>query len=276
MSARIAERFATLRAQDRAALIAYVMAFDPDRATSLEVLKALPAAGADIIEIGFPFTDPMADGPSIQKANVRALKAGASLKGALDLVRAFRETDQATPIVLMGYLNPVEQMGADAFAAGARAAGVDGAILVDLPPEEDAEVRVALAGQGVSLIRLATPTTDAARLPVVLEGVTGFLYYVSVTGVTGARAIGVEDAEAAVARLKRSTDLPVAVGFGVREAAAAAAMARVADAVVVGSAFVDAIAAAQTAGEAVPPAAAAKVRELANAVRNARKQGSGR
>jgi tryptophan synthase alpha chain len=176
----------------------------------------------------------------------------------------------------MGYLNPVEQMGAQAFAAGARAAGVDGAILVDLPPEEDADVRAALGRQGVSLIRLATPTTDAARLPVVLEGVTGFLYYVSVTGVTGARAIGVEDAEAAVARLKRATDLPVAVGFGVREAAAAAAMARVADAVVVGSAFVDAIAAAQAAGDGVAPAAAAKVRELADAVRNARKQGSGR
>lgn len=273
MSARISKRFAELRAQKRAGLIAYVMAFDPDRATSLEVLKALPAAGADLIEIGFPFTDPMADGPSIQKANVRALKAGASLRGALELVKAFRENDQTTPIVLMGYANPVERMGAESFASEAKKAGVDGAIVVDIPPEEDADLRAALASQGLSLIRLATPTTNDQRLPAVLEGVTGFLYYVSVTGVTGARAIGVEDAATAVARLKRATDLPVAVGFGVREPAQAAAMAKVADAVVVGSAFVDVCASAAAAGQPVVDAVAAKVRELSAAVQSARKQG---
>lgn len=272
MSERIASRFAELRAEKRAALIAYVMAFDPDRATSLETLKALPAAGADLIEVGFPFTDPMADGPSIQKANVRALNAGASLRGALELVKAFRETDETTPVVLMGYANPVEQMGAEAFAREAKSAGVDGVILVDIPPEEDADIRAALGRQGLSLIRLATPTTDDKRLPAVLEGVTGFLYYVSVTGVTGAKAIAAPEAAAAVARLKRATDLPVAVGFGVRDGEAAAAMAQVADAVVVGSAFVDASAAAAAAGEPVAAAVAAKVRELSAAVRSARKQ----
>jgi tryptophan synthase alpha chain len=270
VNSRIDQRFAELRAQDRAGLIAYVMAFDPDRATSLEVLKALPQAGADLIEVGFPFTDPMADGPSIQKANERALKAGASLRGAMDLVKAFRKGDQTTPVVLMGYANPVERIGARAFASEAKASGVDGAILVDIPPEEDTDLRAALAAQGLSLIRLATPTTDEKRLPVVLEGVTGFLYYVSVTGVTGAKAIGVENAAGAVARLKRATDLPVAVGFGVRDADAAAAMARVADAVVVGSAFVD-VCAEAAPGEAAQ-AVAAKVQELSAAVRGARRQ----
>lgn len=272
MTSRIASRFADLRAQNRAGLIAYTMAFDPDRETSLDILKALPAAGADIIEVGFPFSDPMAEGPSIQKASARALKAGGGLAGTIDLVRRFRETDTATPVILMGYANPVEQMGAQAFAGAARAAGADGAILVDLPPEEDLDVRLALEAQGLSLIRLATPTTDDNRLLTVLEGVTGFLYYVSVTGVTGAKAIGVEDAGAAVSRLKRATDLPVAVGFGVRDAASAARMAAVADAVVVGSAFVDAGAAAVAAGEPPADAIAARVRELAAAVRGARRQ----
>jgi len=268
MSARIERRFAALKAERRAGLIAYVMAFDPDRETSLEILKALPAAGADLIEIGFPFSDPMAEGPSIQRASERALKAGGSLRGALELVRRFREGDRTTPLILMGYANPVEQMGARAFADQAKAAGVDGVILVDIPPEEDADIRAALGGQGLSLIRLATPTTDDRRLPAVLEGVTGFLYYVSVTGVTGARAIGVESAAAAVTRLKRATDLPVAVGFGVRDAAQAAAMAKVADAVVVGSAFVDAAAVAADPVAAV----AAKVQELSAAIRGARRQ----
>lgn len=272
MTTRIASRFAALRAEGRAGLVAYVMAHDPDAATSLEILKALPAAGADLIEVGFPFTDPMADGPSIQKAALRALKAGGSLKGTLDLVRAFRDSDAETPVIVMGYLNPVEHMGAAAFAMGAAAAGVDGVILVDLPPEEDAEVRDALGSQGISLIRLATPTTDAARLPVVLKGVTGFLYYVSVTGVTGALAIGVEAAADAVARIKRSTDLPVAVGFGVREPEAAAAIARVADAVVVGSAFVDAVAGAE-GREHVVACVTDKVASLAAAVRSARVEG---
>lgn len=244
------------------------MAFDPDRETSLEILKALPAAGADLIEIGFPFSDPMAEGPSIQKASERALKAGGSLRGAMELVRGFREGDQTTPLILMGYANPVERIGASPFASQAKAAGVDGVILVDIPPEEDADIRAALGGHGLSLIRLATPTTDDKRLPVVLEGVTGFLYYVSVTGVTGARAIGIDDAAAAVARLKRATDLPVAVGFGVREPAQAAAIAKVADAVVVGSAFVDVVAGASRA-DAVA-AVTAKVQELSAAVRGAR------
>lgn len=272
MTARITARFAQLRAESRAGLIAYVMAFDPDRETSLQILKALPAAGADLIEIGFPFSDPMAEGPSIQKASERALKAGGSLRGVLELVRRFRESDQTTPLILMGYANPVEQMGAGPFAREAKTAGADGAIIVDLPPEEDADIRSALGSQGLSLVRLATPTTDDKRLPTVLEGVTGFLYYVSVTGVTGDRTIGVAAAAEAVARLKRATDLPVAVGFGVRDAAAAAAMARVADAVVVGSAFVDVSAKASAAGEPVAAAVAAKVQELSAAVRGARKQ----
>lgn len=270
MTARIAARFAHLKSEQRAGLIAYVMAFDPDGDTSLDILKALPGAGADLIEVGFPFSDPMAEGPSIQKASERALKAGGSLRGVMDLVSRFRETDQTTPIILMGYANPVEQMGAGAFAHQAKRAGADGAILVDIPPEEDAEIRAALAAQDLSLIRLATPTTDDKRLPVVLEGVTGFLYYVSVTGVTGGQAIGVDAAASAVARLKRATDLPVAVGFGVRDGAQAAAMAQVADAVVVGSAFVDVIA---QAGADAPAAVAAKVRELSAAVRGARKLG---
>ena len=274
MSARISRRFTALKTEKRAGLIAYMMAHDPDADTALDILRALPAAGADLIEIGFPFTDPMAEGPSIQKASERALKAGGSLKGTLELVRRFRENDADTPVILMGYCNPVETMGAEAFAAAAKTAGADGAIIVDLPPEEDIDVREALGSQGLSLIRLATPTTDDARLPTVLEGVTGFLYYVSVTGVTGGQAIGVAAAEVAVARLKRATDLPVAVGFGVRDTAAAAAMARVADAVVIGSAFVDEIAKASATGDpavgAVVGAVVAKVKELSEAVRGAR------
>jgi len=272
LTARIDQRFAALKAEGRAGLVAYVMAHDPDLETSLEIIKALPAAGADVIEVGFPFSDPMAEGPSIQKAAERGLKAGGTLHGVLDLVARFRETDQTTPVILMGYANPVEQMGAEAFAQRAKAAGADGAILVDLPPEEDIDIRTALGGQGLSLIRLATPTTDAARLPVVLEGVTGFLYYVSVTGVTGAQAVGVDAARAAVERLKRSTDLPIAVGFGVRDAQSASAIARVADAVVVGSAFVDVIAKAAADGSPVVQAVSAKVQELARAVRTAREQ----
>jgi tryptophan synthase alpha chain len=273
LSARISARFGRLKSEGRAGLVAYVMAYDPDLETSLDILRALPAAGADVIELGFPFSDPMAEGPTIQKGSERALKAGGTLQGVLALVARFRAEDQATPVILMGYANPVEQMGADAFAAAAKAAGADGAIIVDLPPEEDGDLRSALGAQGLSLIRLATPTTDDKRLPVVLEGVTGFLYHVSVTGVTGAKSIGVADAAEAVARLKRATDLPVAVGFGVRDAGAAAAMAKVADAVVVGSAFVDEIAKAKGAGQPVAPAVLAKVRELAAAVHRARMQG---
>jgi tryptophan synthase alpha chain len=271
MSARLSARFAQLKREGRAGLIAYVMANDPDHETSFEILRGLPAAGADVIELGFPFTDPMADGPSIQRAAERALNAGASLKGALALVARFRKHDQDTPIVLMGYLNPVEQMGARAFASNAAEAGADGAIIVDAPPEEDRELREALGGHDLALIRLATPTTDDARLPKVLEGASGFLYYVAVAGVTGAKSAQADAARTAIQRLKRATHLPVALGFGVREPELAAAIAREADAVVVGSAFVDEITAALAEGKPgeAPQRVFAKVRTLAHAVRTA-------
>lgn len=271
---RLSARFADLRAQNRAGLVVYVMASDPDTDTSLEILKALPAAGADVIELGFPFSDPMADGVSIQRAAERALKAGGSLAKSLDLAARFRETDQTTPLVLMGYANPVEQLGPQAFAERARAAGVDGAILVDIPPEEDAEIRAALAAADLSLIRLATPTTDDRRLPTVLSGVSGFLYYVAVTGVTGTRSAAAIDVKAAVERLKRATEIPVAVGFGVREPDAARELARYADAVVVGSAFVDVVGELAAAGRAqdAPDAVARKVKAISEAVRGARTQ----
>jgi len=243
MSTRLDRRFADLKRANRAGLVTYIMASDPDHETCLEILKGLPAAGADVIELGFPFTDPMADGPSVQKAAIRSLNAGGSLKQTLALVARFREHDQDTPIILMGYLNPVEQMTPVKFASNAAEAGVDGAILVDVPPEEDAEIRAALKAKSISLIRLATPTTDDSRLPKVLDGVSGFLYYVSVAGVTGANAATDDAIKSAVTRLKRHTDLPIAVGFGVREAEAAHAIAQTADAVVVGSAIVDEIAA---------------------------------
>lgn len=272
MSARIASRFATLKREGRAGLVAYVMACDPDLETSFEILRGLPAAGADVIELGFPFSDPMADGPSIQYAAERALKAGGTLKKVIALVERFRKEDAATPIVLMGYANPVEQMGYEAFAASAASAGVDGVIIVDIPPEEDKELRGALGAKGVSLIRLATPTTDDKRLPVVLDGVSGFLYYVSVAGVTGQKAARAENVSAAVTRLKRATELPIAVGFGVREAEAARQIARVADAVVVGSAFVDEVTAAVASGapEHAPKRVHDKVKLLSGAVQSAR------
>jgi len=267
---RIGERFASLKRSGRAGLVAYVMASDPDHETCLEILRGLPTAGADVIELGFPFTDPMADGPSVQKAALRALKAGGSLKQTLDLVRRFRETDKDTPLILMGYANPIESMGYDAFARALHASGADGAIVVDLPPEEDAPLRAAFAAHDLSIIRLATPTTDANRLTKVLEGASGFLYYVSVAGVTGVNAASAGAVRAAVERLRRATTLPIAVGFGVREPEAARAIAADADAVVVGSAFVD----ETVAG---PPSQAAehvlrKVRLLGEAVRQAREK----
>lgn len=268
--ARISARFAALKAEGRAGLIAYVMAGDPDAETSLEIVRAAVAAGADIIELGFPFSDPMADGPVIQKAGQRALAQGMSLAGALALVRRFRAEDEATPLVLMGYANPVEQMGAPDFAARAAEAGVDGAIIVDLPPEEDAPLRAALDAKGLALIRLATPTTDAARLPRVLDGVSGFVYYVSIAGVTGVGAAGA-DVAPAVERLRAAVRLPIAVGFGVRDAEAAARIARTADAVVVGSAFVEA--AADGPPETAALRVAEKVQSLAVAVRAARAAG---
>lgn len=268
MSTRLASRFAALKREGRAGLVAYVMASDPDHETCFEILRGLPSAGADVIELGFPFSDPMADGPSIQKAALRALKAGGSLKQSLELARRFRETNSDTPLILMGYANPIESMGYEAFATAMAASGADGAIIVDLPPEEDAPLRAAFRSNGLSIIRLATPTTDTNRLTKVLDGASGFLYYVSVAGVTGANAATSDQVRAAVERLKRATDLPIAVGFGVREPEAARAIAVNADAVVVGSAFVDEI----TAGPA-PQAVERvlrKVAQLSEAVRSAR------
>ncbi|MFT3728273.1 MAG: tryptophan synthase subunit alpha [Terricaulis sp.] len=241
MSRRLDKRFASLRAQKRAALVAYIMASDPDHETCLEILRGLPAAGADVIELGFPFTDPMADGPAIQRAGLRALKAGGSLRKTLELVARFREYNQDTPLVLMGYTNPIETMGVQEFANEMHKAGGDGAIIVDLPPEEDKDLRAAF-GSDLSLIRLATPTTDDARLPTVIEGVSGFIYYVAVAGVTGANAATASSIKSAVERLKRATSLPIVVGFGVREQDAARAIALTADGVAVGTAFVDEIA----------------------------------
>lgn len=271
-TARIAARFAALKREGRAGFVAYVMASDPDWETALEIVRSLPAAGADFIELGFPFTDPMADGPSVQRAGERALKAGGSLRKTLDLCAAFRREDGETPVILMGYSNPVERLGHASFAKLAHKAGADGAIVVDAPPEEDASLRGALAGEGLSLIRFATPTTDDSRLVSILEGVSGFLYYVSFTGVTGAKAIVSDLASAAVARIKRQTELPVAVGFGVREPAQAAAVARIADAVVVGSAFCDVVGDCVKAGKPqdAPAAVAARARALSEAIRAAR------
>jgi tryptophan synthase alpha chain len=242
LTTRLDQRFASLRTRNRAAFVAYIMASDPDHDTCFDTLRQLPAAGADVIELGFPFSDPMADGVSVQKAGQRALKAGGSLRKTLNLVERFRAHDKDTPIILMGYANPVEQMGHTAFAEEAHKAGVDGVIVVDLPPEEDAPLRAALSPHQVSLIRLATPTTNDERLKTVLEGVSGFVYYVAVAGVTGAKAAAADDVGAAVERLKRATSLPIAVGFGVREPEAARTIALTADAVVVGSAIVDEIA----------------------------------
>lgn len=272
MSKRIDARFAKLRAEKRAGLVAYIMGFDPDRETSFEILRALPKAGADVVELGFAFSDPMADGISIQRAAERALHAGASLRGTLDLVRRFRAEDPDTPVILMGYANPVEQMTYPVFAQEMSGAGADGAIIVDLPPEEDFALREQFSQRDISLIRLATPTTDDRRLPTVLDGVSGFLYYVSLAGVTGTKAVGVDAANAAVARLKKSTTLPIAVGFGVRTPEAAANIARVADAVVVGSHFVDEVRACVEAGKAAeaPARVAASVKIMSDAVRRAR------
>lgn len=267
-SPRLAARFAALKADNRAGLITYVMGGDPDVETTLGILHAAARAGADVIELGFPFTDPMADGPTIQRAALRSLAAKTTLRAVLDIAARFRAENADTPLILMGYLNPIEQMGLDAFAEGAAAAGVDGAIIVDLPPEEDFDLRAAFAPRNLSLIRLATPTTDEKRLETVLDGVSGFLYYVSLTGVTGVQAVGPEAARAAAQRLKAATDLPVAVGFGVRDPEAAAAIARTADAVVVGSAIVDAIADGPAAS--APSRVTAKVAALAEAIRHAR------
>jgi tryptophan synthase alpha chain len=241
MTTRIDRRFADLKREGRAALVTFIMAGDPDHATALAIARALPAAGADIIELGMPFTDPMADGPAIQAAGLRALKAGETLSGTLDLVRDFRAGDDTTPIVLMGYYNPVYIYGVDRFLTDALAAGVDGLIVVDLPPEEDSELCLPALTAGLNFIRLATPTTDDRRLPAVLSNTSGFVYYVSITGITGAATPDFGKVASAVARIKNHTHLPVAVGFGVKTADHAAAIASGADGVVVGSALVEAV-----------------------------------
>jgi tryptophan synthase alpha chain len=241
MTTRIDRRFAQLKTEGRAALVTFLTAGDPDPETSLALLRAIPAAGADVVELGMPFTDPMADGPAIQISSQRALKAGQTLKKTLDMVRAFRQADDATPLVLMGYYNPIYVYGVDRFLRDAKSAGVDGLIVVDLPPEEDEELCLPALKAGVNFIRLATPTTDDKRLPAVLANTSGFVYYVSITGITGAATPDPTKVAAAVARIKRHTKLPVAVGFGVRSAEQAAVIAAGADGVVVGSALVNAL-----------------------------------
>jgi tryptophan synthase alpha chain len=239
MSTRIEKRFAALKKDGRAALVTFTMAGDPDYDTSLAIAKALPKAGADIIELGMPFTDPMADGPAIQAAGLRALKSGQRMTKTLAMVREFRKEDDETPIILMGYYNPIFIYGNERFLTDAKAAGVDGLIVVDLPPEEDDELCLPALKAGLNFVRLATPTTDDGRLPAVLSHTSGFVYYVSITGITGAAAPDTAKVTAAIARIKRHTELPVAVGFGVKTAEQARAIAERADGVVVGSALVD-------------------------------------
>jgi tryptophan synthase alpha chain len=241
VTTRIDACFARLTKEGRSAFITFLMAGDPDPVTSLEIIKALPKAGADIIEIGMPFTDPMADGPAIQAAGLRALKAGMTLKKTLDLVRAFRAGDATTPLVLMGYYNPIYIYGVDRFLADAKSAGVDGLIIVDLPPEEDTELCLPAMQAGLNFIRLATPTTDDKRLPAVLANTSGFVYYVSITGITGSASADANVVGEAVARIKRHTKLPVCVGFGIRTPQAARGIAAHADGAVVGTALVDAL-----------------------------------
>ena len=241
MTTRIDRRFADLEREGRAALVTFTMAGDPDTKTSLEILKALPKAGADVIELGMPFTDPMADGPAIQAGGLRALNAGQDMIKTLGMIRAFRKGDNATPIVLMGYHNPIYIYGVTKFLADAKSAGVDGLIVVDLPPEEDEELCLPALKAGLNFIRLATPTTDDKRLPAVLANTSGFVYYVSITGITGSAAPDADKVHAAVTRIKRHTKLPVAVGFGVRTAKQARAIAAGAEGVVVGSALVNAV-----------------------------------
>lgn len=269
---RLTERFAALAAEDRAAFVAYVMAGDPDIAVSSEILARLPAAGADIIELGMPFSDPMAEGPTIQRAAQRSLAAKTKIADVLAMVAAFRQQDDATPIVLMGYLNPVLFHGFEAFAAKAATAGVDGLIIVDCPPEEADPLADALDAVGVSLIRLAAPTTDDVRLPAVVRRTSGFVYYVSVAGVTGVKEAVSANVAQPVQRLRAASGLPVAVGFGIRTPEKAAEVARLADGVVVGSALVDEIEGALNSGsnENVTERVLSKAAELAKAVRLAR------
>jgi tryptophan synthase alpha chain len=275
MTTRIEKCFAALKAEGRAALVTFTMAGDPDARTSLAIARALPKAGADVIELGMPFTDPMADGPAIQASGQRALRAGQTMKKTLALVREFRKGDDATPVVLMGYYNPVYIYGVEKFLADAKTAGVDGLIVVDLPPEEDDELCVPALKAGLNFIRLATPTTDDRRLPAVLANTSGFVYYVSITGITGAAAPDSARVATAVHLIKRHTGMPVAVGFGVKNAKSARAIAEGADGVVVGSALVEALRLSLGKdGKARPGtvrAVTALVAQLAKGVRSAKK-----
>jgi len=273
--ARIDARFARLRAEGRAGFVTYIMAGDPDPETALAILEGLPAAGADLIEVGFPFSDPLAEGPPIQRAAQRALGRGMTLQRTLDLVAAFRRKDAETPVILMGYANPLETPGYVAFARAAAEAGVDGLIVVDIPPEEADPLADALDAEDLSLIRLATPTTDDRRLPVVVRRTSGFVYYVSVAGVTGVKEADAGAVAPNVERVRAASGLPVAVGFGVRTEERAAEVARVADAVVVGSALVDEVADALAANEDVTGRVLTKVAALAKSVRTARTPGHG-
>ena len=267
---RLQTRFADLKQQNRAALVTFVTAGDPDYATSLAILKGLPAAGADVIELGMPFTDPMADGPAIQLANIRALGAKQNLAKTLQMVREFRKGNTDTPLVLMGYFNPIHMYGVPRFISDAKEAGVDGLIVVDMPPEHNSELCDPAQAAGIDFIRLTTPTTDDARLPTVLNGSSGFVYYVSVAGVTGAGAATLEHVEEAVGRLRRHTDLPISIGFGIRTPEQAAAIARLADGVVVGSALIDHIANASNDQQAID-GVLSLCAALSEGVRNARK-----
>ena len=274
MIARIDRRFQRLAAEGRTGLVTFVMAGDPDPETSLDILRALPRAGADIVELGMPFTDPMADGPAVQAAGLRALKAGQTLRATLGMVASFRAEDEDTPLVLMGYFNPIYVLGVEDFLREAREAGVDGLIVVDCPPEEDDELCLPALARGLSFIRLATPTTDEKRLPKVLANTSGFVYYVSITGVTGSRAPDFDAVARAVARLKRHTALPIAVGFGVKDEASASAVAEAADGVAVGSALVEAVRHSLDSGRATAAtvgAVARVVEDLARGVRRARR-----
>jgi tryptophan synthase alpha chain len=276
MTLRLDRRFAELKAEGRAGLVTFTMAGDPDHDATLAILRALPKAGADVIELGMPFTDPMADGPAIQAAGLRALQGGQRMTKTLAMVAEFRKEDDSTPVVLMGYYNPIYIYGVARFLTDATTAGVDGLIVVDLPPEEDAELCLPALNAGLNFIRLATPTTDDKRLPSVLKNTSGFVYYVSITGITGSATPDPGRVSAAVARIKRHTQLPVAVGFGVRTADQAAAIARGADAVVVGSALVDVIKGSlDTSGKATASTTSAVselVKQLAAGVRSARRK----
>ena len=271
---RIAARFAALKQEGRGALIPFMEAYDPDPATSRAILHGMPAAGADLIELGMPFTDPMADGPAVQAAALRGLKAGATMVRTLAMVAEFRAQDQVTPIILMGYLNPIASYGPERFCVDAAKAGVDGLIIVDLPTEEAAMVAPHALAHGIDIIRLVAPTTDAARLPIVLEGSSGFVYYVAITGITGTRSATADALAAELPRIRAATPLPVAIGFGIRTPQQAAEAVRVADAAVVGSALVDTLSASLDAhGNAAPDTASKvldQIRALSRAVRNAR------